>query len=108
MWVGTRKKKRDRKGVTVLMRRIRFVRALKYRPYALLWIGQTISLLGDGAYFTALAWLVLLLTGSATAMGIVVTAAAIPRVVFLLIGGVAVDRLPRRLVMLWSDSGRAI
>jgi len=92
----------------VLASRIRFIRALKYKPYALLWIGQTISSLGNGAYYTALAWLVLLLTGSATAMGIVVTASAIPRILFLLIGGVAADRLPRRLVMLWSDTGRAI
>lgn len=94
--------------MAVLGSRIRFVRALQYRPYALLWIGQTISNLGDSAYYTALAWLVLLLTGSATAMGIVVTAGQIPRLLFLLIGGVAADRLPRRLVMLWSDSGRAL
>ncbi len=94
--------------MATLVSRIRFVRALKYRPYALLWIGQAISNLGDGAYYTSLAWFVLLLTGSATAMGIVVTASAIPRVLFLLIGGVAADRLPRRLVMLWSDTGRAI
>ena len=94
--------------MAVLLSRVRLVRALKYRPYALLWLGQTISALGDGAYFTALAWLVLILTGSATAMGIVVTASAIPRILFLLIGGVAADRLPRRLVMLWSDTGRAI
>ena len=91
-----------------MLGRIRFVRALKYRPYALLWVGQTISSLGDGAYFTALAWLILLLTGSATAMGIVVAAGAIPRVMFLLIGGVAADRLPRRVVLLCSDVGRAI
>ncbi len=86
--------------------RIRLVRALQHRPFALLWIGQTISRLGDGAYYTALAWLILLLTGSATAMGIVVTAGIIPNVLFLLLGGVAADRLPRRLVMLWSDIGR--
>ncbi|HYK83942.1 MAG TPA: MFS transporter [Ktedonobacteraceae bacterium] len=91
-----------------IAKRVRFVRALQYRSFALLWLGQTISSLGDGAYYTALAWLILILTGSATAMGIVVTASAIPRVVFLLFGGVVADRLPRRLVMLWSDSGRAV
>jgi len=80
-------RKRDINAVAVLMSRVRLVRALKYRSYALLWLGQTVSALGDGAYFTALAWLVLILTGSATAMGIVVTASAIPRVMFLLIGG---------------------
>ena len=88
--------------------RVRLVRALRHRPFALLWFGQTISRLGDGAYYTALAWLILLLTGSATAMGIVVTAGTIPNVLFLLLGGVAADRLPRRLVMLWSDIGRGV
>lgn len=91
-----------------LASKIRFTRALSSRPFTLLWIGQTISSLGDGAYTMALAWFILLLTGSATAMGLVVTASAIPRVLFLLFGGVVADRLPRRLVMLWSDAGRAI
>jgi len=73
-----------------------------------LWSGQTISALGDGAFVTALAWEVLLLTGSATAMGLVVIAQTLPMLLFLLIGGVTADRLPRRLVMLWSDGGRAV
>ena len=44
--------------------KIRFARALGSRPFALLWTGQTISALGDGAYITALGWEVLLLTHS--------------------------------------------
>jgi MFS family permease len=87
--------------------RLRFARALGSRPFALLWGGQTISALGDGAFATALAWQVLILTGSATAMGLVVAAQSIPTVIFLLIGGVAADRLPRRLVLFVVDSGRA-
>ncbi len=88
--------------------RLRFARALRSRPFALLWLGQTISTLGDGAYLTALAWQVLLLTGSGAAMGIVLIATAVPRVLFMLLGGVIADRLPRRLVMLWADAGRAL
>lgn len=87
---------------------VRFARALGSRPFALLWAGQTISALGDGAFFIAVAWQVLLLTGSATAMGGVLIAQSVPRVIFLLVGGVVADRLPRRLVLLWSDSGRAL
>src|SRR5215469_11916152 len=87
--------------------RLRFARALRSPAFALLWSGQTISALGDGAFFIALAWQILVLTRSGTAMGIVLVAQSIPRVLFLLLGGVAADRLPRRLVMLWSDSGRA-
>jgi MFS family permease len=88
--------------------RLRFARALRSQPFALLWAGQTISALGDGAYLTALAWQVLLLTGSAKAMGVVLIARSIPMLLFLLLGGVAADRLPRRLVMLASDAGRGI
>ncbi len=88
--------------------RIRFARALRWRSYALLWGGQTISALGDGAFFTAMPWTVLLLTHSATAMGIVAIAQMLPRVLFLLVGGVAADRLPRRLILLWSDAGRGL
>ncbi len=85
-----------------------FARALQSRPFALLWAGQAISSLGDGAFTTALAWEVLLLTGSATAMSIVVIARYIPMLVFLLFGGVAADRLPRLRLMLYSDLGRAV
>lgn len=86
----------------------RFARALRSRPFALLWTGQTISGIGDGAYLPALAWQVLLLTHSGTAMGAVLTATSLPRLLFLLVGGVTADRLPRRLVLIWSDGGRAV
>jgi MFS family permease len=89
-------------------KRLQFARALKSRPYTMIWIGQTISNLGDGIFNIALAWQVLLMTHSGTAMGIVLVASTIPRLVFVLIGGVAADRLPRRLIILWSDGGRGL
>ncbi len=85
-----------------------FVKALRVRPFALLWGGQAISAIGDGAFLTALSWQVLVLTGSATALGIVLVAQSIPRVTFLLFGGIVADRLPCRVVLLWSDSARAV
>jgi len=93
--------------VAALLGRVRFARALRSRRFALLWSGQAISAVGDGAFFTALAWQVLLLTGSATAMGGALVAETVPMVLFMLVGGVVADRLPRRLTMLWSDGGRA-
>ncbi len=78
------------------------------RPFAILWAGQTISAFGNGVFLTALAWQVVLLTHSATALGIILIAQSIPLLIFLLIGGIAADRLPRRLVLFWSDMGRAI
>lgn len=94
--------------ITAITKRLSFARSLKSRPFASVWAGQTISNLGDMIFFTALAWQVLIMTGSATAMGVVLVAASIPRLIFMLIGGVVADRLPRRMIVLWSDGGRGI
>jgi MFS family permease len=94
--------------VTFLGNTFRFTRALSYKPFALLWTGQAISRLGDGAYTTAMAWQILLLTGSATAMGVVLVASTIPMIAFLLIGGVVADRIPKRLILICSDASRAV
>jgi DHA3 family tetracycline resistance protein-like MFS transporter len=79
------------------------LRALSQRSFALLWSGQTLSRLGDSLYAIALAWWVLQKTGSAAAMGVVLIFSMIPTLLFLLIGGVVVDRLPRLRLMLASD-----
>jgi len=79
------------------------LRSLKHRPFALLWSGQTISRLGDSFYRIALAWWVLEKTGSATTMGTVLVLTQIPLLIFLLIGGVVVDRFPRIRIMFISD-----
>jgi DHA3 family tetracycline resistance protein-like MFS transporter len=84
------------------------VRALAHRPFALLWTGQSLSRIGDFLYEVALAWWVLQETGQAAAMGLVLICATVPLLLFLLIGGVASDRLPRGRVMLASDVGRAL
>jgi DHA3 family tetracycline resistance protein-like MFS transporter len=78
------------------------VRSLGCRPFALLWTGQTVSRVGDSLYEIALAWWVLQHTGSPAAMATVLICAFTPMLLFLLVGGVAVDRLPRGRVMSWS------
>ena len=64
------------------------------------------SLLGDAVTPFALAWAVLDLTGSARDLGFVIAAGTAPLVIFLLVGGVFADRLPRRGVMLTADVAR--
>ena len=88
--------------------RLQFARALQARPFALLWTGQTISVLGDAIFTIALTWEVLLLTGSATAMSLIVLAQWTPKIALLLFGGVLADRVSRRLLMLWADAGRGL
>lgn len=87
---------------------MKLFRALSYRPFALLWGGQTLSRLGDSLYQIALAWWVLEKTGSATAMGGVFVAAFIPKIVFGLLGGLAVDRYSRQKIMLAADVLRSL
>lgn len=84
------------------------LRALRGRPFALLWSGQTLSLLGDRIFQVALAWWVLEETGSAVAMGTVFVFSIIPMLIFLLLGGALVDRFPRLWLMLISDSVRGL
>lgn len=79
------------------------LRALRIRSFALLWGGQTISRLGDSLYRIALSWWILEKTGSAAAMGALAVFSLVPMLLFLLVGGVAVDRLPRFRIMMASD-----
>jgi MFS family permease len=82
---------------------VSLLRALGQRGFALLWTGQTVSRLGDRLYTIALAWWVLQKTGSATAMGTVLIFSSIPNVLFVLLGGVTVDRFSRTRIMLIAD-----
>ena len=74
---------------------------LKTRNFALWWTGATLSLCGDQFYVVALPWVVLQLTGSAVAMGMVSMCAGTPRAVLMLMGGAVADRMsPRKLMMI--------
>jgi MFS family permease len=79
------------------------LRPLRARDFRLLWIGMTASLVGDGVFLVALAWQVYQLSNTPTALSVVGVAASVPQVLFLLVGGVASDRLDRRRVMVWAD-----
>jgi len=87
---------------------MRLFNALRSRSFTLLWIGQTVSRVGDGLFAIALSWWVLEKTGSPAAMGAVQVFTILPKVLFLLIGGVMADRLPRQRVMIASDALRGV
>lgn len=80
--------------------------ALKVRDFRLLWIGQSVSAFGDGIFTIALALAALQVDRQSTGIAYVFAARAVPAVCFALLGGVVVDRVPRRLAMLTSDSVR--
>ncbi len=78
------------------------------RDFLLLMTGQGISAFGDALSLTALPLLVLALTGSGIAMGVVGVLNTIPDLVFGLLAGVIADRSDRRLMILGADFGRAV
>jgi predicted MFS family arabinose efflux permease len=77
---------------------------LREREFRLLFLGRTTSMLGSAFAPVALAFAVIDdLDGSASALGLVLAAIWLPQIVFILIGGVWSDRLPRQLVMVGTD-----
>jgi MFS family permease len=70
-------------------------------------VGQGISAIGDAVSFTAMPLLVLALTGSGLAMGMVGVLQAVPDLLFGMVAGVFADRNDRRRMMLLADLGRA-
>lgn len=73
------------------------------RRFALLFLGRTTSMLGGALAPLALAFAVIYLTGSPADLGLVLGASFVPQIVFLLVGGIWSDRLPRHAVMVVSD-----
>ena len=85
--------------------RLRAVEALRHRDFRLLWLGQTVSLIGDAAFLTALGWRTFTLAG-AGGLGIALLAHSLAMLVTLLLGGALADRYPRRTLMILSDLSR--
>jgi MFS family permease len=77
------------------------------RDFRYLWLGQVVSQLGDWFDTIALFTLVLKLTGSGRAVGLVLVARFLPSVVLGPLSGVLADRFDRRRIMIASDVLRA-
>lgn len=82
----------------------RTFRALGNPNYRLFYLGQIVSLTGTWMQSTALAWLVLQITQSPLALGTVTTVQFAPVLVFSLFGGVVADRLPKRRLLVTTQS----
>jgi MFS family permease len=79
--------------------------ALAYRDFRLLWFGALTSSIGTWMQKVAQAWLIVTLTGSASAffLGLDSFLGELPILLFILIGGVVADRYNRRRLMLMSQ-----
>ena len=83
----------------------RLAAALHYRDFRVLWIGAFTSSIGTWMQKVAQNWLVLTLTGSASAfyLGLDTFLGEAPILLFTLVGGVVADRRDRRQLLLMSQ-----
>ena len=83
-------------------------RSLRVRNYRLYAAGQLVSLTGTWMQRVAQDWLVLELTNSGTALGIVTALQFLPSLLFGLWGGVLADRYDKRKLLLATQTGLAL
>lgn len=83
-------------------------RSLRVRNYRLYFSGQLISLTGTWAQRVAQDWLVLQLTNSGTALGIVTALQFAPALVLSLYGGALADRGNKRKLLLATQAGMGV
>jgi MFS family permease len=85
----------------------RLLGSLNEPEFRRLYFARAFSQLGDGLLPVALAFAVLDVDPSPSALGFVLAARSVPLVAFLLVGGVWADRLERQRLMLAADLLRA-
>ncbi|MFI5807286.1 MFS transporter [Streptomyces sp. NPDC051561] len=82
--------------------------SLRNRNYRLFASGQVVSNTGTWMQRIAQDWLVLSLTGSASAVGVTIAMQFLPMLLFGLYGGVLADRLPKRPLLLATQSAMGL
>ncbi len=82
--------------------------ALSNRNFRLYFIGQLLSLIGTWLQIVAEGWLVFQLTHSAFYVGLVAALATLPTLFLTLFGGVIIDRLPKRNILLFTQTASMV
>ncbi len=85
-----------------------FTSLRKHRNYRLYFLGQSISQIGTWLQTAAQSWLVLELTGSPAAVGVLGFCFYAPYALFGLVGGALADRFPRHRMMIVTQSAMAV
>jgi MFS family permease len=83
-------------------------RSLRIRNYRLFFYGQLVSTTGTWMQTVALGWLVLRITNSGFAVGVVTALQFLPMLLLGTYGGVMADRLDKRRVLVVTQSGMAV
>jgi predicted MFS family arabinose efflux permease len=80
------------------------LRALRHRDFRVFFAGQAVALVGSWMQQVAQAWLVLSLTNSPLRLGLVGSLNFLPVLLFALVGGAVADRLPKRRLLVLTQS----
>ncbi len=80
----------------------RFLMALQHRDYRRLWVANVCVGAAHWALIVARAWLVLVLSDSATLVGLVTFSAMIPRMFIAPFAGLLADQMDRRHLLAWA------
>jgi MFS family permease len=83
-------------------------RWLLSKSFSYVWWGQVVSQVGDGITKLALLWFVYSVTGSPLKTSIIGILQTAPAIVLAPLIGVAVDRLPKKALLITSDLVRAV
>jgi MFS family permease len=83
-------------------------RSMRTRNYRLFFFGQLVSTSGTWMQTVALGWLVLQLTNSGVAVGVVTALQFLPMLLIGTYGGVIADRLNKRTTLVGTQSGMAV
>jgi MFS family permease len=78
--------------------------SLRVRNYRLYFSGQAVGLIGTWMQSVALSWLVLELTHSGTAIGLVVGVQFLPVLLLGAYGGLIADRVPKRALLMATQT----
>ncbi len=78
------------------------------RNFRLFFAGQAVSVTGTWVQYVASSWLVLQLTGSGVALGVVTALSFAPILLFGAWAGVLADRHDKRRILLWSQTAFAV
>ncbi|KRF67233.1 MFS transporter [Bacillus sp. Soil768D1] len=81
---------------------------LKNKQFILLWLSEVTVSLGFSIFFLSVSWFTVQVLNLPGALGIVMTAVSLPRVLTMILGGVLADRMQKSKLMFITNLGQAI
>ncbi len=79
----------------------------KTKSFVKLWVASLFSSLSMSIFMFVQSWYVVQGLGLEAALGIVLISLSVPRIIFMMVGGVLSDRKDQARIMFWSDLSRA-